>query len=191
MGFPSVISMAHQFINATLHSGDIGIDATVGNGVDTVFLAKIIGARGRLFAFDIQQQAIDTAIRRCEREKVDTSNIVWHCRNHAEMLDAIPQSLHGQIGAAMFNLGYLPGGDTSVITTAETTIPAIESALQILRKDGVITVVVYPGHTGGDIEAEAVEYWASNLAPRSAQTMKYACLNAQRRGPYLIAITKR
>lgn len=191
MGLLSVISLAHQFVSSVLREGDIAIDATVGNGVDTVFLAKTVGTRGQLFAFDIQTPAIEAAKKRCQRESIDASTIVWLRRNHAEMPQAIPTQLHGKISAAMFNLGYLPGGDTSVITTAETTIPAIEAALHMLRKGGIVTIIVYPGHPGGDVEAEAVEAWTSQLPSHSYQTMKYACLNAQRRAPYLIAVSKR
>lgn len=48
-----------------------------------------------------------------------------------------------------FNLGYLPGGDKTIITKSETTHLALEAAKRILKAGGLISLVVYVGHPGG------------------------------------------
>jgi predicted methyltransferase len=167
MGFPSVLTQAQRLAAEALRPGDTAVDATVGNGVDTLFLARAVGPRGRVFAFDIQREALESARRRFAAEGADDAAVVWLMRNHAEMREAIPAALHGRLGAAMFNLGYLPGGDPAVVTRPDSTVAALEAAAELLRPRGVLTVVVYPGHPGGEEEAEAVVRWAHELPAAS------------------------
>jgi hypothetical protein len=99
---------------------------------------------------------------------------------------------HGSVAAVMFNLGYLPSsGDTSVITRQETTLPAMQAALRLLRPGGVLTAVLYPGHPGGAEEAAAAYAWAGGLPQREVQTVVYRILNAPATAPYLIAVEKK
>jgi hypothetical protein len=84
--------------------------------------------------------------------------------SHAEMLNLIPQSLHGQIQALMFNLGYLPGADKNLITQSESTLRALNSALLLMAENSVITVLAYPGHAGGDQETENLTAWCAEPA---------------------------
>ena len=94
------------------------------------------------------------------------------------------------VAVVMFNLGYLPKADKAVITTVETTIPALEQALHLLKKGGLISIMCYPGHAGGDVESEAVEAWSSELAREDNRVAKYALLNAPNNPPFLIMIEK-
>ena len=152
---------AHQILLPVLEPGDIVIDATAGNGVDTQFLAEQVGSEGRVFAFDIQQEAIDqTALRLMNS---DLSQVTLFCASHAEMFEYVPPEYHGSIKAVMFNLGYLPGGDKNFITKTDTTLIALDQASELLAPGGVMTIVLYPGHPGGDDEAEAVDYWCRKL----------------------------
>lgn len=191
MGFPSVLSQAQQLVRDTLRAGEAAIDATAGNGVDTLFLARIVGPRGKVFAFDIQQEALDSARRRFAREQADDTMVEWLLCSHAEMREAVPAAWHGRIGAVMFNLGFLPGGNPAVITRKESTLAALEAGARLLRPGGVLVCVVYPGHPGGAEEAAAVEEWARNLPPGEFQTMKVQFLNPAQPPPYLIAAGKR
>lgn len=143
---------AHRAVRSVLAHGEIAIDATAGNGHDTRFLLECVGVQGRVFAFDLQPESL----ARTAGAVGNASNVTLLARDHAEMLDAIPSECHGRVGAVMFNLGYLPGGDHSFTTQPASTLKAIAAALELLRPGGVLTVVVYTGHPGGAEEAEAV-----------------------------------
>jgi len=160
----SLLDTAHQLIRDTLRPGDFAVDATVGNGHDTLFLASLISPGGKVFGFDIQQAALDAAGEKCRHSHLQECLVLIH-DNHADMGAYIPADLHGKIGAVMFNLGYLPGGDKSIITQTDSTITALTAACRILAMDGIITVLAYPGHAGGDIETDAVGIWCGQLNP--------------------------
>ena len=147
--------VAHDHVRATLRPGETAVDATAGNGNDTAFLAELVGARGRVFALDVQLEALDRTARRLGDRGWD--NVALVCCDHAMLLRAVPQVHHGAIGAVMLNLGYLPGGDKQRTTRIESTVAAIQAGLALLRPGGILTVLAYTGHPGGRAEAEAVE----------------------------------
>ncbi|WP_152381005.1 tRNA (mnm(5)s(2)U34)-methyltransferase [Paenibacillus brasilensis] len=193
MGFLSVLSYAHQLVAARVQPGDAAIDATVGTGADTLFLAKAAGKRGRVYGFDIQQEALQLARRRLgENVSSSIAEVSLLLQGHEQMRKAIPNELHGKVAAVMFNLGYLPseGADSSVITHTDTTLAALEAALQLLRPRGILTSVLYPGHAGGNEEAEAVLQWASALPVSIGQSIIYRQLQRDT-SPYLVAIEKK
>lgn len=193
MSFLSILSFTHKLIEERVHPGDTVVDATVGNGVDTLFLAKLAGPHGTVFGFDIQEQALANARARLEKELAGAANgqIHLHCRSHAEMLDAVPAEQHGRVAAVTFNLGYLPGADHAVITTPASTLPALEASLTLLRKGGVVTAVLYSGHEGGQEETSAVMDWATQISQKEYQVMQYQFLNQKHCPPFLVAIAKR
>lgn len=195
MGFVSVLSFAHKLISERLTLGDRAIDATVGTGADTLFLAKATGARGEVYGFDIQAAALKLAeerLRLAREETPSLSPVTLLERSHAEMMEAIPTNWHGTVGAVMFNLGYLPTGDAdkNIITQPDSSIRALEASLQLLRPGGIITAVLYPGHAGGDLEAAAVEAWAAAVSPQVAQSVLYRQLQ-RTDAPYVIALEKK
>ena len=194
MGFVSVLTMAQQLAARALRPGDAAVDATAGNGVDTRFLAETVGTKGVVYAFDIKAEAIARARARLEGAAgaKPLGAVQFILADHAEMKRHIPSALHGRIGAVMFNLGYLPGGSRpDVVTKPDSTLRALASALEMLRRDGVLTAVVYAGHPGGAEEAEAVEGWASGLPPEQYQTLCYRFVNQPRHSPYLLAVCKK
>jgi predicted methyltransferase len=190
VGFVSILSFAHQLIEARVQPGEIVIDATAGNGVDTVFLSRLVGSAGVVHAFDIQSHALEQTALRLAAEQPD-SDVRLHLCSHAELLERVPQEQHGKVAAVMYNLGYLPGQDHAVITTASSTLPALDASAQLLRRGGVITIVLYTGHPGGMEEAEAVEAWAAALPQKEFQVLQYRFLNQKNHPPYVIAIEKR
>jgi len=195
MGFMSVLSFAHKLISERLTLGDRAIDATVGTGADTLFLAKTTGARGEVYGFDIQAAALKLAeerLRLAREEAPSLAAITLLERSHAEMTDAIPANWPGTVGAVMFNLGYLPSNDAdkNIITQTDSSIAALEASLQLLRPGGIITAVLYPGHAGGDLEAAAVESWAATISPKVAQSIVYRQLQ-RTDSPYMIALEKK
>lgn len=159
----SLVHRAHSALTHILREGDAAIDATVGNGHDTLFLARAVGEQGKVYGFDIQEAALDSAWRRLEDEGVAGRVSLYHA-GHEAMALALPESLRGQVRAVMFNLGYLPGGDKARTTAIATTLAALEQARELLAPGGAISVLAYTGHPGGREEAEAVKAWARGLA---------------------------
>jgi ubiquinone/menaquinone biosynthesis C-methylase UbiE len=192
MGFVSVLSFAHQLLSQSVHPGDRAIDATLGNGNDVLLLAKLAGNRGRVYGFDIQQQALDQSWMRLRNEIPDASSFVQlHLCSHADMEALIPSADQGSIAAVVFNLGYLPGAEQDTITQEASTLPALEASLRILRKGGIVTIVLYTGHSGGSEEAQAVESWAMQLSAAHFQVLRYQFINRAKHAPYLLAVEKR
>ncbi|WP_068776214.1 class I SAM-dependent methyltransferase [Paenibacillus sp. FJAT-26967] len=191
MGFLSILSCAHKWVEERVRPGDTVIDATVGNGVDTLFLARLVGPRGTVYGFDIQPQALEAAQRRLRRDLPQPEAVKLLLQSHAGMASAVPDSCRGYTAAVMFNLGYLPGADPKVITVPESTLPALEAALQLLRENGIVTIALYPGHEGGSTEASAVEAWAASLPQERYRVLSYRFLNHAAHSPFLLGIEKK
>lgn len=158
----SLLETAHTLIGQQLMPGDAAVDATVGNGHDTLFLAQCVGGRGRVFGFDVQARAIESTWQRLRQQGMEQPVTLIHA-SHAEMRQAIPAEYHGRLQAVMFNLGYLPGADKSVITQTDVTLTAVDEACRLLAGNGLMTVLAYPGHPGGDDEARCLEAWLTRL----------------------------
>jgi len=162
----SLTQQVHQTLLPRFRPGCIAIDATAGNGFDTLFLALHIGENGSVFAFDIQQQAIENTRKRLSDAGV-MDRVALICDGHESMTSHIPKALHGLVDIILFNLGYLPKADKSVITQEPTTLQALKSALKLLAKEGYISILAYPGHPGGREETESVKSWARTLSKTS------------------------
>lgn len=191
MGFVSVLSFAQQCAAARLRPGDVAVDATAGTGADTAFLCAAVGAKGSVFAFDIQQEALDRVAARLAALPEAPEKLQLLLENHARLKEALPESARGRVAAVMFNLGYLPGGDKRVVTRPESTLPALDAALSVLRPGGIVTAVLYPGHEGGREEADRVERWAAALPQAEYEALVYRFVNRANNPPYLIAVEKR
>ncbi|MDR5584409.1 class I SAM-dependent methyltransferase [Paenibacillus larvae] len=191
MGFVSVLSYAHQLIRQKVQPGESVIDATAGNGVDTLFLASLVGPSGKVYGFDIQKEAIRHTRDRLAQELPSSALYVTLIQDsHHRLTDYLPEQEQGKIAAAKFNLGYLPGAETRTITRPDTTLPALEAALASLRRGGILTVVLYPGHEGGREEADKVTRWAAELPQNLCQVLEYRFLNRRSGSPYLLALEK-
>ncbi|MGU3473479.1 class I SAM-dependent methyltransferase [Paenibacillus sp. D51F] len=194
MGFLSVISAAHGWVRERVQPGDAVIDATLGGGVDARFLAELVGPRGKLIGFDVQGDAIRRTEERLaplgDSGKLPAASL--HLRSHAEMGMAVPDEDRGRIAAVLFNLGYLPGegSDRSIATQPASTLAAMEAAMELLRPGGILACVLYPGHPGGEAEADAVLAWASALPSARAQTVLYR-MAQKHSAPYALGIEKR
>jgi len=158
----TLVNVAHELLAERLQPGDIAIDATVGNGYDTLFLAEQVGETGKVFGFDIQHAALQSTHEKCQQANLqDRVSLIQ--TSHADMAKHVPETQHGYISAIMFNLGYLPGGDKTVITQTDSTLSALAAAIQLLSPHGLITLLAYPGHQGGDQETEQVSRWCEQL----------------------------
>ncbi len=158
----SLTQQAHNLISERITDPSYAIDATVGNGYDTQFLSHLINKPGIVFGFDIQQQAIETTQNKIAKENLP-ANIQLFNACHSKMLDHIADKYYGKFNIIMFNLGYLPGSDKTIITQSHSTLLALEIALKILASNGIITIAAYPGHQGGKIEKDQVKIWGEQL----------------------------
>jgi SAM-dependent methyltransferase len=178
--------MAHALVRERVQEGETVVDATVGTGADTVFLAKVAGAVGEVIGFDVQAEALARATRRLEEAGCD-SQVTLHERGH----EGLGEVVDGPIATVMFNLGYLPGGDKARVTQPSTTVSALRQAVDRLRVGGIVTVVCYTGHPGGQEEAEAVVAWAEALPQERFSVLRYGFLNQRNAPPFLIAVERR
>lgn len=177
-GLPSAVRWSHLLMEAHLRPGDLAVDATAGNGHDTLFLARLTGPEGHVHAFDVQESAIEETRRRLEQGGIAPGSFSLHHTGHENLLQHVPQEQHGRISGVMFNLGWLPGSDKSVITRAQTTLTALDAALKILAPGGLLTLAVYPGHEGGREEQSAVSQWAESLPARAFEVQQLRPVNS-------------
>jgi len=186
----SAVEYCHALLRERLLPGDWAVDATAGNGHDTHFLAQLTGPEGRVFAFDVQPRAITATQRMLERQGVPERCYQLIHASHADMTTHLPRDPQRRMSAVIFNLGYLPGGDKSVITRTETTLPAVRTALELLCPGGLLLLVLYPGHAGGAEEALALRDFVSALPSRQWQVTEYRTLNARQPPPCVLAVEK-
>jgi predicted methyltransferase len=149
---PRLTDLAHAAVRAVVGPGEVVVDATAGNGRDTRFLSNLVGPAGRVFAFDVQPEALNLTAAAL----VGATNVTLRVGDHAELRSLVPAEHHGRIGGVMFNLGYLPGSAHAIITRTASTLEGIAAAFELLRSGGILTVVAYPGHPGGREEADSV-----------------------------------
>lgn len=185
---PTAVQWSHHILAPRLRAGDLVVDATAGNGHDTLFLAERVLPGGHVFAFDVQAAAI---AQTRQRLTAHSSLVTLHHAGHERMAELLPPEVHGRLRAVMFNLGWLPGADKTVITRVETTLDALRQALALLAPDGVLTVVVYPGHEGGRDEADAVEQWMAALPADTCEAQRLGFLNFRRTTPFCLAVRRR
>ncbi|WNQ10355.1 class I SAM-dependent methyltransferase [Paenibacillus aurantius] len=192
MGFLSVLSFAHKLVSERMRPGEPAVDATTGNGVDTLFLARLSGPKGCVYGFDVQEQALSNTRQRLAAEPEGQAPVHLFKLSHARLAEVIPDEHAGRLAAVMFNLGYLPGsGDERIITRPDSTLPALNGALSLLRPGGIVTVLLYPGHEGGAEECREVERWAAALPQEEWQAVSYRFLNRAETSPYAMAVVRK
>ena len=156
------------------------VDATCGNGHDTIWLAERFG---KVYAFDIQQSAAEAAGLLADSSGFDNVTVIND--GHEKMAEYVTE----KVGLVMFNLGYLPGGDKNVVTETATTLEAIESALSLLEKDGLVCITMYPGHPQGAAERKAVLEMAASLDKGKYHCVRTDMINQPDTAPEILFIT--
>ena len=174
------LEMAHDFLAQVITPEDIVVDATMGNGYDTLFLAKLAK---QVYAFDIQEQALEKTSQRIQEAGLTNVNLIL--QGHETVDEYVTE-----VKAAIFNLGYLPSADKSIITQPQTTLEALEKLCQMLIKGGRIAIMIYYGHEGGDIERDAVLDFVSQLPQQEYTATIYRTLNQINNPPFLVMIEK-
>ncbi len=180
------LELARHWIRHWVPPGGTAVDGTAGRGRDTLFLAETVGSDGKVWAFDVQAEAIeDTAKLLAEHNLSGRAALIQ--AGHEEIGQYVSDPVHG----VMLNLGYLPGGDKNRITLPATTVRALKSGVELLAPGGLITIVVYTGHPGGPDEAGAVEEFVRDLPQQGFVTVRFTYPNRGKTTPYLIVIQKR
>ncbi len=186
----SLVLEAQKYIANHLMPGDIAIDATVGNGFDTLFLARQVGSSGKVYGFDIQPQALQTARKKLIEKGLSRQvELILAC--HAQSRAHIDKPHIGKITAVMFNLGYLPGADKTRITQTRTTLAALQIHLGLLSEKGMMSIIAYPGHQGGDEETEAVMHWSRQHDKALYKLSHVSPAGTQKKAPHLFIIQRR
>ncbi len=177
--------LAREVILRAVEPGDTVVDATMGNGHDTQMLCETVGPEGRVFAFDVQAQAVEETRKRLREQGLD-SRAELILSGHEHMAEYVK----GPVKAVMFNLGWLPGGDHEVTTRWETTRTAVESALDLLAPMGVLVICAYPGHAEGEREKQELTAFLGGLDNRRYNVLHQRFLNAGLGAPECFVIQK-
>jgi ubiquinone/menaquinone biosynthesis C-methylase UbiE len=181
----SAVQWARVFIYPALGQGSRAVDATSGNGHDTLFLAQNVGPGGHVYALDVQEEALEKT--RSRIESAGLAHRVSLLRLGHQDLESLPGD---PVDAVMFNLGYLPGSDRSVITMPDTTRDGIKAALKILKPGGRLSVVAYTGHPGSLEEAGVVAGLMGSLDLKEFNVQKMVFWNSPGESPELYFVTR-
>lgn len=177
---------AKEIIVEAAGPGASVIDATMGNGHDTLWLCQQVGEQGRVYAFDVQPEALENTRTRLKQEGVaERATLILDGHQHMEA--HVPEP----VDAILFNLGWLPGVAHAVTTRTETTLAAVNAGLRLLKPGGVMTICIYPGHEEGRRERDALLEWAKNLDSGDFDACIRAYLNIRKDPPILIAVAAR
>ena len=158
------------------------VDFTMGRGRDTLFLCRL-APQGRVFAFDIQQGALDQTAELLIQNNVHNATLILD--NHDRFANYVP----GEIDGGLFNLGFLPGGDRSVTTQRGSTVTAVRLAMQSLKRGGALGVAVYPGHVEGRLEGETLQSYFAGVDKKEFDVFIYRLLNVPD-SPYMMMIER-
>lgn len=180
----NTLSVVHDVLRRTVRPGDLCIDATAGKGRDTALLCRLTGENGRVLAFDVQEEAV-----RQTRELLAKENLTAevHLDSHANMAQyAGPET----VDCIVFNFGRLPGGDPHKFTTADSSLPAIDAGLTLLKTGGLMALALYYGRENGYEERDAILAHLRGLDDRRYTVLGCEWLNRENDPPLPIFIWK-
>ena len=177
--------LARDVLLQAVRPGDTAVDATMGNGHDTQMLCEAVGPGGRVYAFDIQKDAVAETEKRLRSGGVLARATLINA-GHEHMAEYVMEPVR----AVVFNLGWLPGGDHSVTTRWETTSRAVRTALELLQPGGVLVICAYPGHEEGERERQELAGFLSDLSNREYNVLRQHFLNANAGAPECFVIQK-
>ncbi|WP_096202608.1 class I SAM-dependent methyltransferase [Bacillus sp. FJAT-45350] len=185
-----ILPFARFLLEKSVGPGDIAVDCTAGNGHDTAFLATLTGKEGHVYSFDVQETAIVATKKRLEEQELD-GQVTLFCKGHEELSQSIPEDDLKRIKGSIFNLGYLPGSDKTIVTQPTTTLSAINQLFEHMPKEGLIILVIYHGHDEGKLERDVVLDYVNNIDQKEAHVLQYKFTNQTNNPPFIVAIEKR
>lgn len=204
---------AMHLLSQYVRPGDCVIDATAGNGNDTLTLARLTDAAhgaGRVYSFDIQQAAIDNTRFLLEKNGLACESLPAaygdkqeHKGEHQALFaksgvvlirdshDRIKDYVCEPVAGAVFNLGFLPGQDKTVVTQAECTLSAVSQTLALMKKGAALAAVMYGGHPGGAAERNRLLQYAAQLNAKEFHAAHIDMVNQTSAAPSILILTKK
>ena len=181
-----ITDWCRHFLTLHVKPGDLCIDATMGNGHDTLLLSQLTGPTGRVLAFDIQEIALQETKKRLDAQQAD-KNVTLLLESHTHMIDyADPET----VSCIVFNFGYLPSGDHSIATHKDTSIQAIEQGLTLLKKHCLMSLCIYSGGDSGFEEKNAVLSYIKELDSKKYLVIISEYANRPNNPPIPVLIVK-
>ena len=174
------------FLDKIVQKGDIVIDATMGNGYDTIYLGNLVGENGKVYAFDVQEEAIKSTKKKVERDNM-TDRVELILDGHQNLDKYVKE----EVSCVVFNLGYLPRAKHVVITKPDTTLEAIKKSLKLLKPNGIRSIAAYRGHEGGLEEKNYICEYLDNLNQNEFNVLHMQFTNQINNPPQLILIEKK
>lgn len=191
MFFSNHLNLAHSYWKACLTSGETAIDATCGNGHDSLILAKtaLTEHSGSLYLCDLQQTAVDKskALLQANLSQKEFERVQFNLGCHS----VFPSELApGSVKLIVYNLGYLPGGDKEITTSCSSTLLSLEKALQLVVPQGMISIMCYPGHLEGAKEEALILERVSQLSTFAWSCCHHRWVNGKK-APSLLLLQKK
>lgn len=174
------------FLEKIIKKGDVVIDATMGNGYDTVYLGNLVGETGKVYAFDVQEEAVKSTRKKVERDDM-TSRVELILDGHENLDKYVKEN----VSCVVFNLGYLPRAKHVVITKPDTTLQAIKKSLDLLKPNGIVSIAAYIGHEGGLEEKNYICEYLNNLDQKQYNVLHMEFTNQINNPPQLILVEKK
>lgn len=169
--------LSHNIIKEYVKNKNVAIDATLGNGYDCDFLSLCFK---KVYAFEIQKEA-------CEKYIDKNNNVIIINESHHK----IDKFINEKVDCVCYNLGYLPGGNKEITTLAETSLKSIQLSLNLLSKNGIISIAIYRGHNEGMEEKNCIIKYLKTLPKNSFGVMIHECINRSEKSPLLIIVEKK
>lgn len=182
----SALNIIHKIVREKVQPGDICIDATAGRGNDTLLLSQLVGSEGRVTAFDIQPDAVESTRTLLEANGMtDRARVLL--KSHSEMDELFEENT---VSCIMFNFGWLPKGNHNIFTNKTTSIPAIEKGLKLLKSGGIMTLIIYYGRETGFEERDALLEFLPTIDNTKYTVIEMPFVNRQNCPPIPIIILK-
>ena len=179
-----VLKFSKRLITEIVDKNSICVDATCGNGYDTLFLAQ--SACKKVFAFDIQEKAITNT-----KKILQENSLLEKCTVILDSHENFNNYIQEKIMCVVFNLGYLPNANHTITTKKDATLSAILKFLDFLEVGGRIIITVYPGHNEGMAEKKLLLEKLSLLNQKQVEVLKYEFINQKNNPPFILALEKR
>lgn len=181
----NAVSICKDIINRYIKEGSIVLDATVGNGNDTLDLARLVTDKGKVYGFDIQSIAIENTKSLLIQNQLEDRVIL--IKDSHENID---KYIFKPLDFALYNLGYLPKGDKEIKTRPSSTVISVDKTLKLLKDNGILLIVSYIGHPGGLEEMKALERYLKDLDQKQFSVLKNEFINQVNSPPLLYIIEK-
>lgn len=182
----NVLKITRETIENYIEEEMTVVDFTMGNGNDTLLIAKALNGTGKIYGFDLQKIAVDKTKEKLNKAGMDFSNIEFINDGHENVNLYIDE----KIDFGIYNLGYLPSGDKSIITLGETTLISIKKTLELLKENGILVIVSYIGHHGGMEENNLIVDYLGKLNQKEFNVLKYEFVNQLNNPPKVYIVEK-